>query len=647
MSEGKEAVFMSEKKKKKGAGAKRLRVMIIIAMLTAMTIALERVPGLSIKTPGWKICFAFIAPMTAAMLLGPVEAAIVYGLADLIGALLLPFGPYHPGFTAIAALMGFLMGVFMNKRPFAAFGSDFEWKKIRFFTNLMPPILINCLILGLLVNTVWVAQLYGSRTYSGWFVYRLWEYLILVPVQLALAPAILKLCGVLGRTGIMRRINGEGTPAGDGKAARSGVIASSRNESILGLERITELLRLMGDPQDGLRVIHIAGTNGKGSVSAMLSSVLAASAYRTGSFNSPALTGARDGFRIDLATVGQDELDEVLAYIEPFAAGMSEKPTEFEVLTAAAFELFRREGCEAVVMECGLGGDGDSTNVIKDPVLSIITNVRLDHTDRLGKTVEEIAAHKAGIIKKGRPVVYGGRDENAFAVIAERAEEQGSKLVRTDFSRLRVISETLDCTEIEFAGEGRLRLGLIGAYQPENAATALTAVEVLREEGFVIPESAVALGLRSAVWPARFEIMHRKPLVIFDGAHNPDGVARTAESIRTLFKGKKPVVLMGVMADKDYAQYPELLGGLVSKVYTVTPANPRSLDAPALASRFSEAGFIAKPCTSMENAVRAAYIFSQKHGVPLIAMGTLYMYNEFKDALNSITDNIRKDGKKR
>lgn len=194
-------------KKKKGMGARGLRVMIIIAMLTALTIALERVPGLSIKTPGWKICFAFIAPMTAAMLLGPVEAAIVYGLADLIGALVLPFGPYHPGFTVVAALMGFVMGVFMNKRPFAIFKSDFEWKKINFFINLMPPVLINCLLLGLVVNTVWVAQLYGSKTYGGWFVYRLWEYLILVPVQLILAPAIYKLCGLLNKTGIMKKIN--------------------------------------------------------------------------------------------------------------------------------------------------------------------------------------------------------------------------------------------------------------------------------------------------------------------------------------------------------------------------------------------------------------------------------------------------------
>ena len=193
--------------KTKNLGPRALRVMIIIAMLTAMTIALERVPGLSIKTPGWKICFAFIAPMTAAMLLGPVEAAIVYGLADLIGALLIPFGPYHPGFTAIAALMGFVMGVFMNKRPFAVFKSDLEWKKIGFFKNLLPPVLINCLVLGLVVNTVWVAQLYGSKTYGGWFVYRLWEYLILVPVQLILAPIMLKLCGLLNKTGIMKRIN--------------------------------------------------------------------------------------------------------------------------------------------------------------------------------------------------------------------------------------------------------------------------------------------------------------------------------------------------------------------------------------------------------------------------------------------------------
>lgn len=419
-----------------------------------------------------------------------------------------------------------------------------------------------------------------------------------------------------------------------------------RNESILGLERITELLRLMGDPQKDLRIIHIAGTNGKGSVSAMLSSVLMHSSLYVGCFNSPAITGLKDGFHIDTDEVKEGRLEKVLEHIAPIAGSMKDKPTEFEVLTAAAFELFKREGCDIAIVECGLGGDGDSTNVIESPVLSVITNVRLDHTDRLGNTIAEIASHKAGIIKKGRPVLFGGTEEEALAVIKKRAEETGSKLTVTDYSRLTVLEETLEGTRIDFEGMGEFRLGLIGDYQPENAATVLTAIEILREEGFDIPDWAVKLGLWDAEWPARFEIMHRKPPVIFDGSHNPDGVTRIADSIRKLFR-KKPVLLMGVMADKDYEKYPEILDGLVSKVYTVKPRNPRSLSAEALAECFNKKGYVTKPCASMENAVKAAYIFSQKHGLPLIAMGTLYMYNEFKEALKGVLNNTGKEGKRK
>ena len=198
---------MSADNKRKGLGARSLRVLIIMAMLIAMTVALDRVPGLSIKTAGWKIGFSFIPPMIAAALLGPVEGAIVYGLSDLIGALLFPFGPYHPGFTIVAALMGFIMGLFLYPRPFAFARSEREWPRIRFFPNMLVPVVVNCLLLGLVVNTIWVSQLYGSKTYGGWFMYRLVEYCIMVPVQLVVTPAILQLCRLLNKTGIMQAIN--------------------------------------------------------------------------------------------------------------------------------------------------------------------------------------------------------------------------------------------------------------------------------------------------------------------------------------------------------------------------------------------------------------------------------------------------------
>ncbi|MBR3487168.1 MAG: folate family ECF transporter S component [Clostridia bacterium] len=610
------------RKNRKTKAGMNIRVMTVLAMLVAMEIVLNRF--LSVNTAGWKIGFAFIPPIVAAILFGPIESAIVYALSDFIGAILFPIGTYHPGFTACAFVMGLVAGLFLNKRPLARFGIKKQWKKIRFFPNIIVPVVINCLVLGLLVNTLWVAQLYGSKTYSGWFLYRLPEYAIMVPVQLILIPVLLKLCSMLVKAGIVKG-------AADDAAAHLKEI--SRNESILGLERVTELLSLMGDPQENTPVIHVAGTNGKGSFAAMLASVLRAAGYKVGSFTSPAVMGVSDSFRINGVTVSNDVLDGALASIEPLAASMAERPTEFEVMTAAAYELFRTERCDIAIVECGLGGRGDSTNVIRSPLLSVITNVQLDHTDRLGRTLPEIAAHKAGIIKDGRPVLWGGGHNAAEEVIVKAAEAHNSKLVCTDLSRLTVRSMEIDGTGIGFRGMGEYKLSLIGSYQPENAANVLTAVEMLREEGLNISNEAIAIGLSNAKWHARFEVVSRDPLVIFDGSHNPDGVRLAAQSIADFVKGGRAVLLMGVMADKDYAKYPEMLRLAAAKVYTVKPANPRALAAEELAEVFRNAGIPAEAGETFEEGVRAAYDYARMHGLPLVGLGTLYMYKDFIEAL--------------
>lgn len=611
------------RKERRGRAAVGIRVLTALAMLVAMTVMLDRFPGLSVKTPGWKIGFSFIPPMIAAVLYGPAAAALVYGLSDLIGALLIPFGPYHPGFTVVAALMGFVLGLFLNKRPFAFAGGKAEWKKIRFFPNCIVPVAVNCLLLGLVVNTLWVSQLYGSRTYGGWFVYRLVEYAILVPVQLVLLPAILKLCERLKRTGLVK----------NDRRSEARLASISRNESILGLQRVSRLLSLMGDPQNAVPTVHVAGTNGKGSFSALLSSVLREAGLKVGAFNSPALTGPCDSFRINGERITDRELDSLLGRIGEYTAKMSEKPTEFEVMTAAAFEYFRSSGCDIAIVECGLGGADDATNVIARPLLSVITNVDLDHTARLGATTEAIARKKAGIIKPSRPVLWGGSDASASAVIAEKARECGSALYRTDLDRLSVISESVDGAEFDFDGFGRIRLSLLGAYQPENAASVLTAVEILRSLGINIPDAAVLRGMETAVWPARFELLRREPAVVYDGAHNPAGMALAVESVKRVFPGEKPVFLIGVMADKDRSDYPEMLKSISSKIFCVKPDGDRSLDAETLCAEFLSAGADAEAFTSFDEGVSAAYAAAAELRVPLVALGTLYMYPQFTAAL--------------
>jgi dihydrofolate synthase/folylpolyglutamate synthase len=405
-----------------------------------------------------------------------------------------------------------------------------------------------------------------------------------------------------------------------------------------GLSRIETLLGMLGDPQNAVPVIHVSGTNGKGSFSAMLSAVLSRAGFRTGSFSSPALTGATDSFRIDGGEITGEKFAEIILDIAPLWEKMNDKPTEFEVLTAAAYELFRRENCDIAIVECGLGGDEDSTNVISSPLLSVITNVSRDHCGILGNTTAEIASHKAGIIKSGRPVFFGGSDEAALEVISGRAKALGAPLYTPDSSKISLISDNrLTGTEFTYCGRN-YTLALLGSYQLRNALNVLSCVDILRVIGMDIPEKAVSVGLAEVRWHGRFELLSSDPVIIIDGAHNPDGVACAAQSIKQYFDGGPVLLLMGVMADKEYQFYPELLGGLAARVFTVRPDNPRSLDSAALAEVFSAKGIPAEAFTDLSEGVKCAVDTAKETGLPLVALGSLYMYRQFTQALRSITE---------
>lgn len=407
-------------------------------------------------------------------------------------------------------------------------------------------------------------------------------------------------------------------------------IAAERG-SKLGLERITELCEKLGNPQNKTKIIHIAGTNGKGSFGAMLSAVLAESGYKIGGFSSPALTDLTDSFRINGKSITDEEFNSVMADIIPICEDMADKPTEFEVLTAAAYELFSRENCDIALIECGMGGETDSTNVVENPLLSVITNIALDHTAFLGDTIEEIARCKAGIIKKSRPVLYGG-DELALDTIRNISQKNGSQLTLVDSDRVTILESDINGVIYSDKVFGRLNSPLIGTYQRGNLANVLTAVEILRNEGMNISENAVKSGISQAVWKGRFEVVSRNPLVIYDGAHNPDGIVQAAESISTYISGKI-ALLIGVMADKEYGLYPEILGKFIDKAFTVIPDNPRSLDSDILACAFMEKGIDAVSCGSVGNGLQQAVEYAKSRNIPLIALGSLYMYKEFSEVI--------------
>ena len=410
-------------------------------------------------------------------------------------------------------------------------------------------------------------------------------------------------------------------------------IAAERG-SKLGLERITELCKKLENPQNKTNIIHIAGTNGKGSFGAMLSAILGDSGYKAGGFSSPALTDLTDSFRINGESISADDFNEVMADIIPICEDMADKPTEFEVLTAAAYELFRRKNCDIALIECGMGGETDSTNVVNQPVLSVITNIALDHTAFLGGTISKIARCKAGIIKPSRPVLYGGSDDEALEIIRSISQKNGSQLTLADKDRVTVLESSIDGVVYSDKAFGRLESPLIGSYQKYNLANVLTAVEILRNEGMNIPENAVKSGISKAVWQGRFEVVSRNPLIIYDGAHNPDGIIQAAESISTYISGKI-ALLIGVMADKEYGLYPEILGKFIDKAFTVIPDNPRSLDSDTLAASFEEKGIAALSCGSVENGFAQALEYAKKRNIPLIALGSLYMYGEFRQKIKN------------
>ena len=393
-----------------------------------------------------------------------------------------------------------------------------------------------------------------------------------------------------------------------------------------GLERISALCEALGHPERALRFVHVAGTNGKGSFCSMLESVLRAAGYRTGLYTSPYIKEFGERMRVMGENIPNDKLAEITSYVRPIADAMEDKPTEFELITAIAFEYFRREGCEIVVLEAGMGGRLDSTNVIREPYLSVITGIALDHTAFLGDTVEKIAAEKAGIIKDGSPLLFGGEDAAAEAVIRGVADERGSELYKVDYSKIENLVSDIYGSRFDFGEHHGIEIRLAGLYQPRNAASVLTAVDILRSRGLDIPEEAVRLGLIEARWPARFEILSRDPLIIFDGAHNPEGITAAVESIRHYFGERKVYLLSGVLRDKDYEYIAGKVAEVASRAFTMTPDNPRALSAEEYAAELAKNKVEALSYPDVRAAFSAAKAAAKQDGAPLVCLGSLYTY---------------------
>ena len=403
-----------------------------------------------------------------------------------------------------------------------------------------------------------------------------------------------------------------------------------------GLERIEKLCAFLGNPQKNLKFIHVAGTNGKGSFCSMLSSILTKAGYKVGLFTSPYVKVFNERMAINGEMISNDELVTLTERVKPFADQMEEKPTEFELITAIAFDYFAKNNCDYVILECGLGGRLDSTNIIDTPILSVITGIDFDHISILGNTIGKIAFEKAGIIKNGVPCLWCGKSKEAYSVILKRAQECASPLYTVDHAKTMVKKFDLDGTIFDFGDYKDIHLPLLGEYQPFNASNVLSAVDILKNNGVDIPLNAIKDGFGEAKWHARFEIISKNPLVIADGGHNPEGVCSAVASVKKYFGSQKIKILTGVMADKDYNYIADKISSVASKVYTVTPDNPRALDASEYAKIFMSMGICATAFPSVYDALCSAYTSSKTDNVPILCVGSLYMYSEVCNALSKL-----------
>lgn len=367
-----------------------------------------------------------------------------------------------------------------------------------------------------------------------------------------------------------------------------------------GMERITALLERLGNPQNMLSYIHVAGTNGKGSVCNTLSSVLTCAGYKTGLFTSPYILDFRERIQFNGNYIEKSELCDLTSRVKPVADALAEEglqPTEFEVITALAFLYFKEKHCDIVILEVGLGGLLDSTNVIKHSLISVITSVSLDHMAVLGNTISEIAAQKAGIIKKNGCVITGcDQNPDALFVIQNTAAEKNAEFIvaHREFELIKadIHGNTIKLNNTE------MTLHLPGRHQLSNLNLSSAVLKKLKSVGYTIEDDAIKRGIENVFVPARFEITDEKPLTIVDGSHNPDGARVLSEAVAEFLNGKRIILVIGMMADKDYVSSLSYLAPLADTVIAVKPGNPRALSAEALRDSASK---YCKNCIAVES----------------------------------------------
>ncbi|MCD2491713.1 bifunctional folylpolyglutamate synthase/dihydrofolate synthase [Lacrimispora sp. NSJ-141] len=417
---------------------------------------------------------------------------------------------------------------------------------------------------------------------------------------------------------------------------------TKKKNIVLGLSSMRELLSRLGNPQDDLSFIHIAGTNGKGSTLAFIASVCRAAGYRVGRYNSPSVFSYCEKIQINGVPIEETDVARLMTEVRTAADSMEADglscPTAFEIETAVSFLYFREQGCELVALETGMGGETDATNVVETTVCSVITSVSMDHMKFLGNTLEEIARVKGGIIKRGRPAVLCGQSSTVTEIIRGICREKGSPLRISCPEKVKIVETGADGTVFDYGSYRGVKIPLLGAYQVINASTALEVVEILKELGYDIEVSAVYEGMASVVWPGRFQKLLDKPVFVIDGAHNPEAAQRLRDSINLYFTNRRILYIMGILADKDYREITAITAPLAERIYTVTPGSPRALPAERLKAciegQAETVGFhgTVEAKGSLSKAVEDSLSWAGEEDV-ILAFGSLSYLGELSNAL--------------
>lgn len=401
----------------------------------------------------------------------------------------------------------------------------------------------------------------------------------------------------------------------------------------LGLDNIKKLLELLGDPQNNLKIIHVAGTNGKGSTCSFISSILKESGYKVGLYTSPFLETFTERIRVNGENIREEEVGKIVSLIKEKIEIMVNEgysyPTEFEIVTAMAFYYYNQEKVDFVALEVGLGGRYDATNVIDKPVVSAITSISLDHTGILGDTLAKIAFEKGGIIKEDCPTIVYPQQEEASEVIKNICAEKKSKYIECDFKNIEIKSSNINSQIYNCNINGKelrdLEIKLIGDHQIKNSIVALNVIEYLNDIKITnISEENIRKGLLETKWPGRIEKISENPMFIIDGAHNEEGAKSLANSIDKYFENKNKILVIGMLEDKDIESVLDLLIPKFNNVITTTPDNPRAIDANKLKEKIERYNIEVTCKPNIKEAVDYALEISNKDDV-IISAGSLYM----------------------